>query len=92
MSSHSNNKHENAKERREERRKENKDILAKEMPNVLESSEYDPELPAMQEFEVDEGGPKGSTKPHPGAPWFALALIAVGVLIIFFMAIGDWFW
>ena len=91
MSSHSNNKHENAKERREERRKENKDILAKEMPNVLESSEYDPELPAMQEFEVDEGGPKGSTKKHPGLIWAIIAIAAVIILCVAFMMAGDWF-
>lgn len=83
--------------RREERHEiatheKDRDILAKEQPVVLESAADDPIFPAMSEYEVDEGGPKGSTKKHPGAPWFALALVAVGVLVIFFMAIGDWFW
>ena len=91
MSSHSNSKHENAMERREERREHDKDILAKEMPNVLESSEYDPELPAMQEFEVDEGGPKGSTKKHPGLIWAIIAIVAVIILCVAFMMAGDWF-
>lgn len=91
MSSHSNSKHESAKERHEERREHNKDILAKEMPDVLESSEYDPELPAMQEFEVDEGGPKGSTKKHPGLIWAIIAIVAVIILCVAFMMAGDWF-
>lgn len=86
-----------SEKRREERHKgagheKDRDILAKEQPVVLESAADDPIFPAMSEYEVDEGGPKGSTKKHPGAPWFALALVAVGVLVIFFMAIGDWFW
>lgn len=69
-----------------------RDILAKEQPVVLESAADDPIFPAMSEYEVDEGGPKGSTKKHPGLPWFALAIVAVLVLVAFFMAIGDWFW
>lgn len=69
-----------------------RDILAKEQPIVLESAADDPIFPAMSEYEVDEGGPKGSTKKHPGLPWFALAIGAVLVLVVFFMAIGDWFW
>lgn len=92
MSSHSNShEHESAKEKREERREKNKDILAKEMPNVLESSEYDPELPAMQEFEIDEGGPKGSTRKHPGLIWAVIAIVAVIILVVVFMMAGDWF-
>lgn len=90
-----------SEKRREERRsgrdghgedRKDRDILAKEQPVVLESAADDPIFPAMSEFEVDEGGPKGSTKKHPGAPWFALAIVAVVVLVVFFMAIGDWFW
>ena len=83
---------EKRREERHEKHEKDRDILAKEQPVVLESAADDPIFPAMSEYEVDEGGPKGSTKKHPGAPWFALALIAVAVLIIFFMAIGDWFW
>ena len=71
---------------------EHRDVLAEEQPVVLESAADDPIFPAMSEFEVDEGGPKGSTKKHPGLPWFALAIAAVVVLILAFMAIGDWFW
>lgn len=67
-----------------------RDILAKEEPVVLESSDADPVFPAMQEFEVDEGGPKGSTRKDPGLIWFAIAIIAVIVLIIAFISIGDW--
>ena len=39
-----------------------RDPLAAEEPTVLESSADDPEFPAMQEFEVDEGGPKANTR------------------------------
>ena len=93
MSSHPNSheRHESAKERREERREKDRDILAKEQPTVLESSDYDPELPAMQEFEVDGGGPKGSTRKHPGLIWAIIAIVAVAVLIIAFVVAGDWF-
>lgn len=44
-----------------------RDPLAAEEPTVLESSADDPEFPAMQEFEVDEGGPKANTRKHPGS-------------------------
>lgn len=67
-----------------------RDILAKEQPTVLESSAADPVFPAMQEFEVDEGGPKGSTRKHPGLLWFALAAVAVAVLVVGLVAAGDW--
>lgn len=84
-------RHESAKEHREERRERDRDILAKEQPTVLESSDYDPELPAMQEFEVDEGGPQGSKRKHPGLIWAVIAVVAVVVLVVAFMAAGDWF-
>lgn len=74
----------------ERRKQENRDILAKEQPIVLESSASNPTFPAMQEFEVDEGGPAGSTRKHPGLLWFAIAAVAVVVLVIAFMALGDW--
>lgn len=74
----------------EQRKQENRDILAKEQPIVLESSASNPTFPAMQEFEVDEGGPAGSTRKHPGLLWFAIAAVAVVVLVIAFMALGDW--
>lgn len=80
---------ENRSHRGKEERKD-RDILAKEQPIVLESSAADPAFPAMQEFEVDEGGPAGSTRKHPGLLWFAIAAIAVIVLVIAFMALGDW--
>ncbi len=67
-----------------------RDILAKEQPIVLESSESDPTFPAMQEFEVDAGGPAGSTRKHPGLLWFALAAAAIVVLVIGLIAFGDW--
>lgn len=75
---------------REEKRKKDRDILAKEEPNVLESSEYDPEFPAMSEFEVDEGGFKGSKSKHPGLIWIIVAIVAVAALVIAFMCAGDW--
>lgn len=74
----------------ERRKQENRDILAKEQPIVLESSASNPTFPAMQEFEVDEGGPAGSTRKHPGLLWFAIAAVAVVVLVVAFIALGDW--
>lgn len=67
-----------------------RDPLAAEQPDVLESSSSDPEFPAMQEFEVDRGGPKGSTSKHPGFLWLALAAVAVAALIFGLMVLGDW--
>ena len=81
-----------SEKRRKEQRKQDRDVLAKEQPIVLESAADDPIFPAMSEFEVDEGDPKGSTKKHPGLPWFALAIAAVVVLVVVLMAVGDWFW
>ena len=78
-----------SEKRRKEQREQDRDVLAKEQPIVLESAADDP---IMSEFEVDEGGPKGSTKKHPGLPWFALAIAAVVVLVVVLMAAGDWFW
>lgn len=65
--------------------------LEADEPNVLESSEYDPELPAMSEYEVDEGGFKGAKGKHPGLIWGIIAIVAVIILCFAFMAIGDWF-
>ena len=67
-----------------------RDILAKEQPIVLESSASDPTFPAMQEFEVDEGGPKGSTRKHPGLIWLIIAIVAIAVLVCVFIFAGDW--
>ena len=80
---------------RREREKEResfakRDPLAAEQPDVLESSASDPEFPAMQEFEVDRGGPKGSTAKHPGLIWFVVAVAAVALLAAALMAMGDW--
>ena len=55
-----------------------------------QSSADDPEFPAMQEFEVDEGGPKANTRKHPGLIWAVIALVAVIALCIAFAASGDW--
>ncbi|MCI8469889.1 MAG: hypothetical protein HFJ75_10525 [Eggerthellaceae bacterium] len=68
-----------------------RDVLANDQPVVLESSGDDPEFPAMQEFEVDTDGPKGSAAKHPGLVWGALAVVAVAVLCVAFAAAGDWF-
>ena len=57
---------------------------------MLESSADDPEFPAMQEFEVDEGGPKANTRKHPGLIWAIIAIVAVIALCIAFAAAGDW--
>ena len=78
------------REERRERREKDRDILAKEQPIVLESSASDPVFPAMQEYEVDEGGPKGSTRKHPGLIWAVIAVIAVAVLVCVFIFAGDW--
>ena len=67
-----------------------RDVLANDEPVVLESSAADPELPALQEFEVDEDGPRGSARKHPGLLWGALAVVAVALLCAAFAAAGDW--
>lgn len=67
-----------------------RDPLAAEEPDVLESSASDPEFPAMQEFEVDRGGPKANTRKHPGLIWIIIAIVAVIGLVIAFAANGDW--
>lgn len=82
---------ESAKGRNRERHEKDRDVLAKEQPTVLESSETDPEFPAMEEFEVDEGGPQGSKRKHPGLVWVVIAVVAVAVLVAAFMLAGDWF-
>lgn len=66
------------------------DKLADEQPIVLESSESDPVLPAMSEFEVDKGGWQGTHNPKSGYIWVAVAVAAVAVLCAYFIAIGDW--
>lgn len=67
-----------------------KDTLANDQPVVLESSETDPEFPAGQEFEVDEDGPAGSTRKHPGLIWAIIAVVAVVILCFAFARTGDW--
>lgn len=67
-----------------------RDVLANDEPTVLESSAADPEFPAMQEFEVDTDGPAGSKAKHPGLIWAIIAVVAVILLVIAFMAAGDW--
>ena len=67
-----------------------KDTLANDEPVVLESSASDPEFPAMQEFEVDTDGPKGSTAKHPGIIWAIIAIVAIIILCIVLAAVGDW--
>ena len=67
-----------------------RDPLAAEKPDVLESSASDPEFPAMQEFEVDKGGPKANTRKHPGLIWIIVAIVAVIGLCVAFAAAGDW--
>ena len=90
--------HESAHERRDEDRRHDggretfaeRDPLAAEEPTVLESSASDPEFPALQEFEVDEGGPAGSQAKHPGVLWGIIAVIAVLILCFAFAIAGDW--
>ena len=67
-----------------------RDPLAAEEPTVLESSASDPEFPALQEFEVDEGGPAGSQAKHPGVLWGIIAVVAVLILCFAFAIAGDW--
>ena len=83
-------KRESRRERRAHESFAERDPLAAEQPDVLESSASDPEFPAMQEFEVDSGGPEGSTSKHPGLIWLLLAAVAVAALIFGMMALGDW--
>ncbi len=59
MSEHTHNEHEKAREGRKHHETfAERDPLTAEEPDVLESSASDPEFPAMQEFEVDEGRPQ----------------------------------
>ncbi len=67
-----------------------RDTLADDEPFVLESSATDPEFPAMQEFEVDADGPRGSKAKHPGLIWAIIAVVAVVVLCVVLGAVGDW--
>lgn len=67
-----------------------RDPLAAEEPDVLESSASDPEFPAMQEFEVDRGGPAANTRKHPGLIWAVIAIVAVIASCIIFAMAGDW--
>lgn len=91
MSEHKHNEHEQAREGRTRHETfAERDPLAAEEPDVLESSASDPEFPAMQEFEVDRGGPKANTRKHPGLIWIIIAIVAVIGLVIAFAANGDW--
>ena len=91
MSEHTHNEHEKAREGRKHHETfAERDPLTAEEPDVLESSASDPEFPAMQEFEVDEGGPKANTRKHPGLIWAIIAIVAVIALCIAFAAAGDW--
>lgn len=87
MSEHTHNEHEKAREGRKHHETfAERDPLTAEEPDVLESSASDPEFPAMQEFEVDEGGPKANTRKHPGLIWAIIAIVAVIALCIAFAA------
>ncbi len=66
------------------------DVLANDEPLVLESSDSDPEFPALEEFEVDADGPKGSTARHPGLLWIVIAIVLVVLLCVVFALVGDW--
>ena len=91
MSEHKHNEHEQAREGRTRHETfAERDPLAAEEPDVLESPASDPEFPAMQEFEVDRGGPKENTRKHPGLIWIIIAIVAVIGLVIAFAANGDW--
>ena len=91
MSEHTHNEHEKAREGASTMRPSpSATPLAAEEPDVLESSASDPEFPAMQEFEVDRGGPKANTRKHPGLIWIIIAIVAVIGLVIAFAANGDW--
>lgn len=83
-------KREQREHEHEEKREKHRDELAKEEPIVLESSETDPEFPAMEEFEVDEGGARGTHNPSSGKIWIAIAVIAIVVLCVVFACLGDW--
>lgn len=85
------NKKHHKHESLEELDKADERALEADEPTVIESSASDPEFPADSEYEVDEGGFKGSTKKHPGIIWAIIAIVAVVVLCIAFAAIGDWF-
>ena len=88
MGEHKHNEHEKSHKHPETFAE--RDPLAAEEPDVLESSASDPEFPAMQEFEVDRGGPKANTRKHPGLIWIIVAVVAIIGLCIAFAAAGDW--
>lgn len=73
-----------------ESEKKHHDVLAEDEPVVLESSEYDPEFPALEEYEVDEDGPKGTHNMSAGMIWLVIAVVAIVVSCIVFAAVGDW--
>lgn len=73
-----------------EKHEKDRDILAKEEPLVIDSSAADPVLPAMSEYEVDEGGWQGSTKKHPGLLWAIIAIVAVLILVAVLIGVGEW--
>lgn len=73
-----------------EKHEKDRDILAKEEPLVIDSSAADPVLPAMSEYEVDEGGWQGSTKKHPGLLWAIIAIAAVLILVAVLIGVGEW--
>ncbi len=78
-------------EKREGKHTADRARLTREQPNVTKSAEYDPVFPTRSEFEVNEGGPKGSTRKHPGLIWGIIAIAAIAVLVIAFVVAGDWF-
>lgn len=88
MGEHKHNEHEKSHKHPETFAE--RDPLAAEEPDVLESSASDPEFPTMQEFEVDRGGPKANTRKHPGLIWIIVAVVAIIGLCIAFAAAGDW--
>lgn len=78
-------------EKLHKRHEKNRDILAKEEPLVIDSSAADPVLPAMSEYEVDEGGWQGSKAKHPGLLWAIIAIVAVIILVAVLIGTGEWF-
>ncbi|MCI9129404.1 MAG: hypothetical protein HFJ65_03670 [Eggerthellaceae bacterium] len=59
-------------------------------PTVLEGSTADPVFPTESEYQVDEGGARGSKSKHPGLIWVIIAAVAVIASCIIFAMAGDW--
>lgn len=57
---------------------------------VVRPSDADPVFPTESEYEVDEGGNRGSQRKYPGLIWAVIAVVAVVILCVVLAQAGDW--